>query len=79
MKDQKTLAYINLFGILGALGKLAELDDAARALLTGIKPISLGIAVSGGPHATLRFADGGCAQTAATSSSPFRRPRSSTG
>lgn len=63
MKDQKTLAYINLFGILGALGKLAELDDAARALLTGIKPISLGIAVSGGPHATLRFADGGCAQT----------------
>ena len=40
MKDQKTLAYINLFGILGALGKLAELDDAARALLTGIKPIS---------------------------------------
>lgn len=63
MKDQKTLAYINLFGILGALGKLAELDDAARALLTGIKPISLGIAVSGGPHATLRFADGGCVQT----------------
>ena len=63
MKDQKTLAYINLFGILGALGKLAELDDAARALLTGIKPISLGIAVSGGPHATLRFADGGCTQT----------------
>mgnify|MGYP001634764938 FL=1 len=63
MKDQKTLAYINLFGILGALGKLAELDDAARALLTGIKPIALGIAVSGGPHATLRFADGGCTQT----------------
>lgn len=84
MKDQKTLAYINLFGILGALGKLAELDDAARALLTGIKPISLGIAVSGGPHATLRFADGRLrpdprASTAATSSSPFRRPRSSTG
>ena len=34
MKDQKSLAYINLFGILGARGKLAELDDAARALLT---------------------------------------------
>lgn len=63
MKDQKTLAYINLFGILGALGKLAELDADARALLTGIKPVSLGIAVSGGPYATLHFADGGCTQT----------------
>lgn len=60
MKDQKTLAYINLFGILGALGKLAELDADARALLTGIKPVSLGIAVSGGPYDTLHFADGGC-------------------
>ena len=32
MKDQKTLAYINLFGILGALGKLAELDADAQTL-----------------------------------------------
>lgn len=82
MKDQKTLAYLNLFGILGALGKLAELDADARALLTGIKPVSLGIAVSGGPYATLHLRTAAAprqrALTAAISNSLFPRPRSST-
>lgn len=60
MVDQKTLAYINLYAVLGTLENLCELDPAASALLTNKKPISIGFEVKGGPSATLIFKNGKC-------------------
>ena len=59
MTDAVTLSYINLYAVLGALPKLCELVPEASALVKG-KPVSVGFAVKGGPHATLCFQDGGC-------------------
>ena len=58
MLDQKTLAYINMFAIMGTLENLCELDPEARALLTNKKPISLAFDVKDGPKATLTFCNG---------------------
>ena len=58
MLDQKTLAYINMFAIMGTLENLCELDPEARALMTNTKPISLAFDVKGGPKATLTFSNG---------------------
>ena len=60
MTDQKTMAYINMFGVLGALPMLCKLDSEAAALLTGKTPIALCLSVKNGPAATFTFADGGC-------------------
>ncbi len=57
MKDNRTLAYINLFGILGTLVQLCELDPGARAIIADDN-ISLGIQVKNGPSGTLRFHGG---------------------
>jgi len=62
MKDAKTLAYINLFAILGAIPYLCELDEEARALIEG-QTVSIGFAVKDGPEATL-FIGGGKARMA---------------
>jgi hypothetical protein len=56
--DQKTLAYINMYAIMGALENLCELDPEARALLTNKKDISLVFDVKDGPKATLTFSNG---------------------
>jgi hypothetical protein len=56
--DQKTLAYINMYAILGTLENLCELDPEARALLSNKKPLSLCFDVKGGPKGTLTFVDG---------------------
>lgn len=53
--DARTLAYINLYAILGTLENLCEIDEGARALLTNKKPIAIGFSVKGGPAATLTF------------------------
>ena len=53
--DARTLAYINLYAVLGTLENLCELDEGARALLTNKKPIAIGFQVKGGPSATLTF------------------------
>lgn len=60
MIDQKTLAYINLYAILGALENLCELAPEAPSLLTNKKPIKIGFDVKGGPSATLTFKNGKC-------------------
>ena len=57
--DAKTLAYINLFGILGALPYLCELDQEAADLIAG-QTVSVGFSVQNGPQATLFFGDGKC-------------------
>ncbi len=60
MIDQKTLAYINLYGVLGTLENLCEIAPEASSLLTNKKPISIGFDVKGGPSATITFANGRC-------------------
>ena len=60
MIDQKTLAYINLYGVLGTLENLCELAPEAGSILTNKKPISIGFDVKGGPKATITFANGKC-------------------
>lgn len=60
MMDQKTLAYINLYGILGTLENLCELAPEAGEILTNKKPISVGFDVKGGPSATVTFKNGKC-------------------
>ena len=60
MTDAKTLAYINLYGILGCLENLCELDDEASELANPKKPVSIAITVKGGPSATLTFSGGRC-------------------
>lgn len=55
--DTKTMAYINLFGVLGALPSLCELSQEARDIISG-KTISIGIEVKGGPAGVLHFEDG---------------------
>ncbi len=60
MTDARTLAYINLYAVLGSLENLCALDEDARALLTNKKPITIGIEVKGGPAATITFKNGRC-------------------
>ena len=59
MKDQKTLAYINLFAILGSIPKLCKECEEARELIKDDK-ISIGFLVKNGPSATLIFNRGEC-------------------
>ncbi len=59
MKDQKTLAYINMFAILGSIPKLCKECKEARDLIKNDK-ISLGFSVKDGPCATLVFDKGSC-------------------
>ena len=60
LTDAKTLAYINLYAVLGSLENLCALDEDARALLTNKKPITIGFEVKGGPAATITFKNGRC-------------------
>lgn len=60
MTDAKTLAYINMYAILGTLENLCELDPKASALVADIKPITVGFAVNDGPSATITFKNGRC-------------------
>lgn len=61
--DQTTLAYVNLYAVLGALPRLCELDPAAAKLCALKKPFRLAFRVKGGPAATLTFDNGGCKMT----------------
>jgi hypothetical protein len=58
--DSKTMAYVNLFAVLGTLENLCELVPEAKEILKGKAPVSIGFVVKEGPSATLTFADGGC-------------------
>lgn len=59
MKDAKTLAYINMYAILGSLPVLCALDGEAKSLIDG-ENVSIGFSVKGGPCATLKFEGGVC-------------------
>ena len=60
MTDAKTLAYINMYAVLGTLENLCELSEHARELVMTKKPISIGFEVKYGPSATLTFKNGRC-------------------
>lgn len=60
--DQRTMAYINLYGVLGSLEELCRMDEEAKTLIAG-KKIRVGFRVSGGPAATLAFENGECRLT----------------
>jgi len=60
MTDQTTLAYINMYAVLGALTELARLDPRSRELLVAERPATLGIRVRQGPAARFIFAEGCC-------------------
>lgn len=55
--DETTLAYINLYGVLGVLEQLCLLDEEAKSLIADDK-VSIGFVVKGGPAATLFFDHG---------------------
>ncbi len=59
MTDQRTLAYINLYGVLGALTALCDHVPEAKKIL-GSSGCSIGFAVKDGPAATLTFVGGKC-------------------
>ncbi len=57
--DQKTLAYINMYAVLGALVKLCDIVPEAKAIL-GKSGASIGFAVKDGPAVTFTFVGGRC-------------------
>ena len=82
MIDPKALAYVNMYGVLGALENLCALDAEARAVLAGLKrPIALCFAVKDGPVRTFRFsadvheADGSLERRSPPVGKRSRRPR----
>lgn len=77
MTDAKTLAYINLFAVLGALENLCDMDPQAKSILDGSKPTSIGFDVKDGPKATLNFEDGKCLLTEGCDDCDIRLPFSS--
>lgn len=59
-KDNKTLAYINLYGILANLEILCEIDEKAKALASNKgKKVAIAFNVTDGPMGKLVF-DNGC-------------------
>lgn len=60
MTDNKTLAYINLYAILGALPNLVDLAEEAKIYASPTKPIKLAINVNDGPNGMLEFNNGTC-------------------
>lgn len=75
--DSKTMAYVNLFAVLGTLENLCELVQEAKDLLKGKPPISIGFEVKDGPSATLLFADGSCSIKEGCSACTIKLPFSS--
>jgi len=57
--DARTLAYINLYGVLGSLTVLCDVVPEAKKIL-GRSTCSIGFEVKNGPAATLTFVGGRC-------------------
>ncbi|MBQ9980055.1 MAG: hypothetical protein IJP23_03255 [Oscillospiraceae bacterium] len=74
--DSKTLAYINLHGILANLVWLCQMDDEAKKLIEGVD-IALAIEVKDGPSGTLTFRDGKCTYAEGVGKCDIKLPFSS--
>ena len=57
MKDQMTLAAVNLYAVLGAIPRLCELSPEAQDLIAK-DTVSIGFSIKNGPAATLFFDKG---------------------
>ena len=57
--DERTLAYINLYGVLGGLTALCDIVPEAKKIL-GRSTCSIGFDIKNGPSATLTFVGGKC-------------------
>jgi len=73
MTDERTMAYLNLFAVLGTLPRLCELDESAKAIING-KNVSIGISVKDGPEGTLRFQNGSVTIEEGTSDCAIKLP-----
>lgn len=73
MKDQRTLAYINLFAVFGALPYLCALDQQAARIIADTT-LSVGFAVKDGPAGTLFFGGGRCRMVPGTDRCQLRLP-----
>ena len=76
MTDVMTLAYINLYGILGAIPAMLEISPEAKKIL-GKGVCSIGFAIKDGPSATLSFAGGRCILKEGTDDCTVKLPFSS--
>lgn len=74
--DAKTLAYINMYAVLGALTSLCDIVPDAGKLL-GRSNCSIGFAVKDGPQATLTFVGGRCKIKNGTEDCDIKLPFSS--
>ena len=77
-KDERTLAYINMYGILGCLEDLCNFSEEARKLACpGKRTNAISFTVKDGPSMTLRFADGACKVEPGDNKCDIRLPFSS--
>lgn len=61
MTDPRSMAFVNLYGVLATLENLCALDDKAKAILSQLKaPVSLCFEVKNGPCGTLHFDQYSC-------------------
>ncbi|MBQ8897432.1 MAG: hypothetical protein IJY86_03040 [Clostridia bacterium] len=70
--DERALAFVNMFAVLGSIPRLCELDENAAALAD--KDISIGFSVKDGPRATLTFGGGKCTLTQGCDSPDIKIP-----
>lgn len=64
MIETKAMAYVNMYGVLGTLENLCQLDQPAQAILQKLKkPVSLCFSVKNGPCCTFHFTREGCRMT----------------
>ena len=64
MIETKAMAYVNMYGVLGTLENLCQLDSEAQEILAQLKkPVSLCFSVKNGPCCTFHFTREGCRMT----------------
>lgn len=64
MIETKAMAFVNMYGVLGALENLCQIDSEAKEILKGLKkPVSLCFCVKDGPSCTFHFTKEGCRMT----------------
>ena len=73
--EERAMAFVNLYAVLGAIPRLCELDADAAALAD--QNVSIGFDVKGGPAATLSFGGGACRLSEGTAGCRIRLPISS--
>ena len=64
MIETKAMAYVNMYGVLGTLENLCQLDTEAQEILSQLKkPVSLCFSVKNGPCCTFHFTRESCRMT----------------